>query len=508
MLLQREPATLPPSVDSDSSIKLTFLPRMIDRIFSFRGVCTMVVVLLIFGFSTRRLVEPDFWWHLRNGQQIVQQHLIPRTDTYNFGAAGVPYLDHEWLSEAFYFLGFQAWGLRGVLATYFGLLVLLYAGLYYLACATGADNSSALVVTLMAVFLGSVSIGPRATIFGWLCMVCLLLLLNHFRRTGRGIWLVPPLFALWINLHGSWLFGIIVLAVTIASGLVEGRWGIVVARRWTTAELKRLLLIFGCSVAALFLNPVGPKLPLYPFDVLFRQTIELQLVEEWQSVNFAKGSGKLALITVLVVLLAALFSRRRWRLDETLLIVFALWTGLSHVRMLFFLGLIVTPILAPRLDLMPPSGHERNRPWVNAAIMIVMAAWVVLSFPTQAKLQQQLDEKLPTSALDFVQAQHITGRVLSEDWWGGYVGWKTPEFKPFTDSRADIFVYNGSFDDYLSALQLRHPFEVLDKYKIDYALLEPNEPLVFVLEQSPAWRVIYSDHVAVLLARSPVSARG
>lgn len=462
----------------------------------------MVIVLLIFGFSKQRLVEPDFWWHLRNGQQIVQQHVIPRTNTYTFGAAGAPWLDHEWLSEACYFLGFQAWGLRGVLATYFGLLVLIYAGLYYLACTSGADNSGALLVTLLAVLLGAVSIGPRALLFGWLCMVCLLLLLNRFRRTGRGIWLVPPLFALWINLHGSWVFGIIVLAVTIAAGLVEGDWGVVVACRWTATELKSLLLVFGSSVAALFLNPFGHKLPLYPFDLMFRQSIAMQYVEEWQSVNFAKGSGKLALITVLALLLVALLSRRRWRLDETLLIVFALWTGLSHVRMLFFLGLIVAPILGSRFELLPPTGVERNRPWVNALIMAVMAGWVLLQFPTQAQLQQQLDEKFPTAALDFVQAQHITGRVLSEDWWGGYVGWKTPEFKPFIDSRADVFVYDGSFEDYLSAVKLRHPFEVLDKQRVDYVLLEANEPLVFVLKQSPAWRVVYSDPIAVLLERS------
>ena len=30
---------------------------------------------------------------------------------------------------------------------------------------------------------------------------------------------MPPLFALWINLHGSWLFGMIALVIVIASGI-------------------------------------------------------------------------------------------------------------------------------------------------------------------------------------------------------------------------------------------------------------------------------------------------
>lgn len=499
--MQATTTTLSPNADAEALKSSPNRIRVVDRLFTFPAICMMVVVLLLFGFSSRRIVEPDFWWHLRNGQNILQRHSIPRTDTYTFGAAGSPWLDHEWLSEALYFAGYKAWGLRGVLSVYFCLLVLIYAGLYSLARSAGADNSSALLVTLLAALLGSVSIGPRPLLFGWTCMVALLLILDRFRRTGKGLWLLPPLFALWINLHGSWVFGMVVLATTIVAGLVEGKWGIVVGRRWTPAELKTNVAVFVCSVAALFLNPVGYKVLFYPFDLLFRQSIAMQSVEEWQSVNFAKGSGKLALVTVLGLLIAALFSRRRWRLDEVLLLVFALWTGLTHVRMLFFLGLIMTPILASRLQLFPPTGQERNRPWLNAMIMSAMMAGIVFSFPTESALQQQIDDKFPTAALDFMQRQHMTGRVFNEDWWGGYMEWKTPALKPFMDSRADIFVYNGAFDDYLSIVRLRQPFEVLDKLRIDYVLLEPQQPLVYFLKRSPAWRMVYSDPVAVVLAR-------
>jgi hypothetical protein len=90
---------------------------------------------------------------------------------------------------------------------------------------------------------------------------------------------LPPLFALWINLHGSWVFGVIVLALTIASGLVAGEWGLVVARRWSPGELKNLLLALAASLAALFVNPFGYKLVLYPFDLLFRQQGAVQAVE-------------------------------------------------------------------------------------------------------------------------------------------------------------------------------------------------------------------------------------
>jgi len=180
-----------------------------------------LLVLAIYGFSVRRIAEADIWWHLRNAAYLLQYHAFPSVDSYSFGAAGSAWLDHEWLSEVPFFLGLKARGLQGMMAVYFAVLVLIYTGVYYRSCRAGADCKDATVVTFLAILLGGVSIGPRMLLFGWLCMVGLLLVMDRFQRTGKGLWLLPPLFALWINLHGSWVFGLVVLAIVIAAGLVH-----------------------------------------------------------------------------------------------------------------------------------------------------------------------------------------------------------------------------------------------------------------------------------------------
>jgi hypothetical protein len=469
-------------------------------------MCVFLLAAAIFGFSVKQFAEPDIWWHLRNAAYLFEHHSFPSVDLYSFGAAGSPWLNHEWLAEIPFFIGFKAVGLPGLLAVYFTVLVLIYAGVYYRSCRAGADCKNATITTLLAIFLGVVSIGPRVLLFGWLCMVALLLLLDHFQRTGKGLWLLPPLFVLWINLHGSWVFGMVVLALTIASGLVEGEWGLVVARRWTVAELRRLLLAGAASVAALFVNPFGYRLVLYPFDFLFRQPSNMKHIAEWHSVDFSTGDGKLALIVILALLASALFSTRCWRLDEVLLTAFALWMGLSHARLLFFEGLIVAPILAPRLDLFAPYEKDLDKPWLNAAIMAAVIGAIVFLFPSEAQLQQNVEEDYPKAALEFMQQQHVNGRIFNQDWWGGYMEWNTPELKPFIDGRVDIFVYNGAFDDYVKAVSIQTPLEILDRYRINYALLEPKQPLGYLLEHSPAWRPIYTDKVAVLFERMPTAA--
>src|ERR1022692_2921769 len=83
--------------------------------------------------------------------------------------------------------------------------------------------------------------------------------------------------------------------------------------------------------------------------------------------------------------------------------------------------------------------------------------------------------------------------------------WNAPELKPFIDGRADIFVYNGILDDHRKATTIEAPLEVLDKHRIDYAILEPNRPLTYLLEHSPAWHPIYSDKVTVLFERTPAT---
>ena len=476
--------------------------RVAGTLFSFPVMCMFLLVGAIFAFCVRAIAEPDIWWHLRNASYLFHYHSLPGVDTYSFTAAGSPSLDFEWLSEVPFYLAFKAIGLQGILAVYFAVLVLTFVGVYYRACRAGADCKNATVATLLAVLLGIVSMGPRMLLFGWLCMVGLLIVLDRFRETGKGLWMLPPLFTLWINFHGSWIFGVFVLCVTIASGMIEGQWGLISARRWSPVEFKKLLLALAASTAALFVNPFGYKLVWYPFDLLFRQKDVMQHLQEWQSVQFTGGTGKLALLMIFALPAAVLFSRRRWRPDQLLLMAFALWVSLSHVRFLFFAGLIAVPMFAPYFKLFPPYDRELDKPWLNAGIMAAIVGALFFFFPSQAELQQQVNENYPIGALAYMQQHHLEGRIFNDYGWGGYLEWSAPELKPFIDGRADIFIYNGTFDDHLHATLIQNSLEILDKYKVVYALLEPSQPLTYLLQHSPEWKPIYSDNVAVLFARS------
>ncbi len=240
--------------------------------------------------------------------------------------------------------------------------------------------------------------------------------------------------------------------------------------------------------------------------MLFRQQSVMQYIDEWQPVDFSNANGRLALFMIFAVLAAALFSRRRWRLDEALLTVFALWTALSHQRFLFFAGLILAPILAPRLQLFPPYDRQTDKPWLNAIIIAAVIAALVFVFPSAAQLREKVDAKFPKAALTFLQQHHVDGRLFNQYGWGGYIEWHAPEIKPGIDGRADIFVYNGVFNDFLRAMALKDSLAMLDKYRIDDVLIGAKEPMSYLLARNPAWQRVYADDFAVVFERAAPTA--
>ena len=158
---------------------------------------------------------------------------------------------------------------------------------------------------------------------------------------------------LWVNLHGSWLIGLIVFGIVVGSGFVSGTWGKVVAEKWTPAMRRKLLITAGAIVPVLFVNPYGYKEVFYPFDLAFRQKLNVSHVVEWASVNFHEPRGKIVFALLLALVLLALAGRQQWKLAEVGMVAFGLYMSLTYVRFLFPAAILIAPILARQMDFMP-----------------------------------------------------------------------------------------------------------------------------------------------------------
>ena len=81
----------------------------------------------------------------------------------------------------------------------------------------------------------------------------------------------------------------------------------------------------------------------------------------------------------------------------------------------------------------------------------------------------------------------------------------------FIDTRWDTFEHHGVFNDYLDIFRLRNALPLLEKYRIDHALLLKDQPLTYVLERTPGWSVLRVEGVGSdryeLLAKSSVPGK-
>ena len=471
---------------------------------SFLVVLTLLVATLQFLLSRNGMNDPDIWWHLRNAEYLFQHHQLPHADSYSFTVAGQPWMNHEWLSEVPYYVAWTIAGLVGIKTLSIIIIQLIFLGVLWLAYRESGNFKASVLACALSTFLATVSFGPRTILFGYLYLVVLLLIVQRFRQRGDApLWVIPPLFCLWINTHGSWSLGLIVFGTIAAAGFLKHfTWGRLQSEPWSPTQKRKLLITGIASVGALFVNPFSYRLVFYPFDLAFRQKLNIAHVAEWVSVDFHNLRGKLVLLLLITLLLGTLLRNVRWTLAELGLVLFALYSGLTYTRFLFLLAILVAPIVAKILDFAPPFRPEADTPLLNAVVIALMIGSILYYWPKSAMLQKSVDDTYPTEALPYLKAHPPQGRVLTHYLWGGYLDWNDRNLRVFIDSRVDIFEYAGVLQDYLEVLGLKKSNEILDKYKIQYVFFPPDEPLTYILEHDPAWKIIYSDKVSVLLQRT------
>jgi hypothetical protein len=489
---------------------------------SFLAVLTLALIGMQFSFTLAQpdLNDPDIWWHMRNAQYLVQHHQFLRQDVYSFTAAGKPWVNTEWLSEIPFYLAYQGFGLSGLKFLTFALPSTIILLLLFLCFKESRNFKASIGACAFASLLAKVSYGPRTILFGYVFLVVLLIILQRFRERGTGpLWVVPLLFCVWANTHGSWALGLILFFLIGVAGLVGGSWGRIESTRWTPSQIRRLAMTGAASVAALFINPYGWRLVYYPFDLAFKQKLNVAHVAEWVSVNFQDTRGKFVFVLIAGLLLAALLRQCRWNLGEILIFVFALHTALTHIRFLVLLGIVAAPLVAKLLDFFPPYRPELETPRVNMAAILAIIVAMAYFWPHEAAIQKSQGETYPAGLVPFLKAHPLQGNMVNYYLWGGYLEWNDPAVKVFIDSRVDIFEYAGVLKDYLDLLGsdslVRRLNPIMQKYDVRYVLFPRGDSsdrllqgsgVIYLLQHDANWKIEYQDKVCVLMERQMPSS--
>jgi hypothetical protein len=484
------------------------------RLFSFPVVLAgaLMVTLLFLATTVSNgnyiIADPDIWWHLENARHLVTTGHFIRQDVYSFTVHGKPWINFEWLAELPYYFAYRWLGDRGLFLVMIAAVEAIVVGVFTLSYLRSRDVKAAFLASWVAVLLMPVSLGPRTLLFGWLLLVIELGILWLYREGRDYTWLLPPLFLVWINTHGSWFIGFVLMLIFFGSGLIAGTWGSVESPPWTPAQRTRLLIVTGLSFIALFVNPYGWHLVAYPLDVAFRQSQTLKYVAEWATLDFHGLRGKFVLVVLFLLAVANLVRRRTWLLSDLLFALIVIYGAVTYSRFVFLAGIVLSPLLAIDFrGVLVKYDRNLDRLAPNAIALAVLAALAAILNPSAAALHQGVSTIYPEQALARLRQLPADARVLNQYEWGGYLMWNLPQLPLFIDGRTDIFVHEGVMQDYAQARSGEGASEVLDKYAIQYVLFPKQGPLVYTLAHDPHWKVSYEDANAMLFERLPLTAR-
>jgi hypothetical protein len=482
----------------------TGITSLLQNVFSFPAMLAIALVGRVFYEARTFFVDPDLWWHIKVGQDILATHHWPTVDPYSFTVAGQPWIAYEWLGDVLLAWVAKTGGLLGLEILLFALASITMLALYAYATMKSGNSKAGFVVAGLMCSLAFASFSLRPQMLGYLFLILVLIILEKFRQgKNKALWFLPPIFLLWVNTHGSFIIGIGVVAFYLVAGLWEFRVGSIEGHKWTPQQRMRLELALLLSLAVLPLTPYGAQVAVYPFDMAFGQPVNVANVQEWQPMPFNIGGGKLFLVVVVGFFVAQMLMQVTLPVVDAALFFGGFAMACLHRRFLLLFVPFFAPVAAALVARwLPPYDRKKDHFYLNAAIMAAAAVAMAWYFPKTSDLEKAVARIYPVQAVEYLRQHPVPGPMFNAYGYGGYLVGKLPEQPVFIDGRGDLYERAGIFGEYIEVSDMKPAaFRILDAHRIQACLVERKDPLSTALAAMPGWELRYADGLSALYVR-------
>lgn len=518
----------------------------------------------------------DIWGHIGYGEWMLNELALPTADPWMPLAQGMQVIDSAWLSQLIFasvdrYLGTESLShLFAVvnLVTYIvwtRVFFLLTRRLWLSVAGTG-----------LMIFVGwsrFATIRPENFAVLLFALLFLLLVRGSEKREEEGDgnttsfnWLtwvgVPIIFALWANLHGSFVVGLAVLGCFWLGRIVEVAWQ---TRSFSEVicdgQVRRWTFLTELALLATLLNPYG--LDLWIYTIRFAGNPNLATVLEWQPLVVLGVGGRQFAISIILLLVVWRHSRRKIRPAEVLLLAVFGLAAIGGVRMLGWYAAVYVVALAPHIAeifgrLLPvappapemieaeeegkvvlPPGHS-----FRYSLVALLLIWIAFALSPASQLifnksrtpEQLYGKETPVELIAYLNSAYNAGEVpggivFGPQWWGDWLAREVhpppPEplaaeiaaaqpaeqpaepalpawqYEPFVTSNIHL-APPQVWRDYLRVMAVRSGWDgVLDRYDIDTVVVDKKEQETFfgVLNRSEDWSRRYEDDLAAVFTR-------
>jgi tetratricopeptide (TPR) repeat protein len=498
------------------------------------------VLCLVFLLAHKSLFDLDIWLHLSAGKYILQNRTVPAQDIFSFTVSGKSWIDHSWLFQVISYLVYSGWQADGLILLESLILTMVFMLLFIIGYRSIGSYLEAAVFLLFAVFASVDRFNIRPDIFSLLFFAAYLYFLR-FHLEDRFLWFLVPIQVLWVNIHGYFILGPLLIFIFILTQYLSRRLGFL-PKGWreesalSEQAYLRLKRFFWIIILCAFANPHGLAGAGYPLRVLqevfsgenrtfFKYIQELkptlQAYHSWAHYYNIIAFFSLALLLV---------NFKRIRLTDVMLFVFFCFFGLVIRNSAFFVFinyLIIVTYLGRTLRSFS-SLLEFRFPAKSAIFYLVkcgvqIALVVFLINRIEAVLLESYydfekyevksaligaDERnYPGKAVDFILEHGLGPDIFNDFNSGAYlVGRAYPRVRVFIDGRTEL--YGAAFFKEYARL-LEGDASVFEKtmrqYNLDTVLLtltfNSAPAIARYLYRSPQWRLVFLDPYAVIFLK-------
>jgi len=447
-----------------------------------------------FGYTVMR--GSDLWWHLATGRWIVNHHSIPFDDPWSFTAKQRWVVD-AWLTDVIYWLWSRAFGMMSLAVWKWLAMAATFLVIQRVVSRRAEDATSGWLATLFAIATAANFLDIRPQLHSFLCYAILIALVIDRERPHWGI---VPLMWIWANLHAGFTLGVVTLPILLLPTLLD------------KVERKRSAILGIASVAVCLVNPNGYRAFTQPIIYALEGDSPFHSIGEWLP-PFRPGGIQSPLypwaIAVFVVAVIATLSSRKRPIPWTsiLLGILTLAMSLKSRRFVPVFALTTPLVVAPTLASIVKPLTRRIPAIVPPAAAIGICFWLLAPYPwhTYAFHYLTAEYTFPVETMNFVETNHLKGKVFSYFNWGGYIHLRTNgDLKVFIDGRASALFTEKTYLDYVKVLGARPGWEsVVDNSGASLFLWpRTSANIIRDLAATGKWRLLYGDSVSVLLVRT------
>lgn len=483
------------------------------------------VILFLLGLRT--ISSSDIWLHLSAGRHALEQGPA-HVDPFSFALPeNTTWHQTTWIYDI---LVFTVWRLGGSVATILLHALVVVASFFLMTPIARRYGNDALVAAalLFSAWLMAPLFTMRPALFSLLFVAIAAHLVNRPTLTPAVMALLLLNQVAWVNMAPAFLIGpliVLMRSFELRRPVLPG--DLPSAARPSTCMALAVALLAVCAV-----NPFGITLLTNAFSALIQ--LKPAVTIEWIS-PFARDFLPYPLAwlnTVALVLIACVFIFYRNRLPMVLttlavLAAFQIVQSGHHVHLnalQIFPFLVIGMVSISRLadGFLPPLISRiiaRTTP-VLLALLLLVSFWSIITnrYYVASGSASAFGLGVNTDAFPVAAANHLNDlkknnvRLINLSHDGGYLLWRYPGQKVFTDARGEL--YGTAFFDVLSRGLVGHEEswkKLIESYNPDALLIHGTwtgaGPTAFHLLQGDKWAMAYFDGTSMLIVRTTTANR-